>query len=419
MKYASQRGLRDILPSETGLWQAIEKVCFRLFKLYSYQEIRTPVFESTDVFLRSVGETSDIVSKEMYTFLDKGGRSITLRPEATASVVRACIQHNLIGKDKVTKVYYIGPMFRYERPQAGRYRQFCQSGVEVFGSSDPALDAEVISLSIQIIDKLGILDVSVNLNSVGCKKCRPKYIETLKGSFKLNAKNMCETCNYRLETNPLRILDCKEPSCQKLIEGAPASIDFLCDECKTHFEKVIFWLDVLNIKYEINKRLARGLDYYTKTTFEIVSKQLGAQNAVCGGGRYDNLVAEFGGNDTPAIGFALGMDRIIEILKAQIPSPKLQKRSKLIYMATLGNEAKKVGFELLNNIRKAGCAAEMDYIGKSLKSQLKDADRLNAKYVLILGEDELISKKAILKNMENSQQREFDLTNISEEISRI
>jgi len=418
MKYTSQRGTRDILPIDMPIWHMLEKNCKELFKLYNYSEIRTPIFESTELFTRSIGESSDIVSKEMYTFKDKGDRSITLRPEATAPVVRAAIQNNLIEKDKITKLYYIGPMFRYERPQAGRYRQFYQSGVEVFGSKDPALDAEVISLSVQIMDKLGLSDLSVKINSVGCKNCRPKYMETLKGYFKSNAKDLCETCNNRLETNPLRILDCKDPSCQKYIENAPAIIDFLCEECKTHFEKVIYWLDTLKIKYEINKRLVRGLDYYTKTTFEIVSGKLGAQNAVCGGGRYDNLVAEFGGNDTPAIGFAIGMDRMVEILKEH-REQSIEHRLRLIYIATLGDEAKKLGVELLLNIRKRGYAAEMDYIGKSLKSQMKEADRLNAKYVLILGEDEIKSGKAVLRNMETAEQKEVELNGIVEKLIEI
>ncbi|OGC13286.1 histidine--tRNA ligase [candidate division WOR-1 bacterium RIFOXYA2_FULL_37_7] len=415
MKYTSQRGTRDILPVDMPVWHNLEKNCRKLFELYNYFEIRTPIFESTELFARSIGESSDIVSKEMYTFKDKGDRSITLRPEATAPVVRAAIQNNLIEKDKITKLYYMGPMFRYERPQAGRYRQFYQSGVEVFGSKDPALDAEVISLSVQIMDKLGLSDLSVKINSVGCKSCRPKYMETLKEYFKSNAKNLCETCNNRLETNPLRILDCKDPSCQKHIENAPAIIDFLCEECKTHFEKVIYWLNVLNIKYEINKRLVRGLDYYTKTTFEIVSGKLGAQNAVCGGGRYDNLVVEFGGNDTPAIGFAIGMDRMVEVLKEH-GTQSTEHRFRLLYIATLGDAAKKLGVELLLNIRKSGYAAEMDYIGKSLKSQMKEADRIKAKYVLILGEDEIKSGKAMLRNMETAEQGEVLLDKVLEEI---
>ena len=415
MKYTSQRGTRDILPVDMPVWHNLEKNCRKLFELYNYFEIRTPIFESTELFARSIGESSDIVSKEMYTFKDKGDRSITLRPEATAPVVRAAIQNNLIEKDKITKLYYMGPMFRYERPQAGRYRQFYQSGVEVFGSKDPALDAEVISLSVQIMDKLGLSDLSVKINSVGCKSCRPKYMETLKEYFKSNAKNLCETCNNRLETNPLRILDCKDPSCQKHIENAPAIIDFLCEECKTHFEKVIYWLNVLNIKYEINKRLVRGLDYYTKTTFEIVSGKLGAQNAVCGGGRYDNLVVEFGGNDTPAIGFAIGMDRMGEVLKEH-GTQSTEHRFRLLYIATLGDAAKKLGVELLLNIRKSGYAAEMDYIGKSLKSQMKEADRIKAKYVLILGEDEIKSGKAVLRNMETAEQGEVLLDKVLEEI---
>ncbi|NQT30285.1 MAG: histidine--tRNA ligase, partial [Candidatus Saganbacteria bacterium] len=315
MKYSVPRGTKDILPEETSLWQYLEQTCRQIFDLYNYSEIRTPIFEKTELFTRSIGQTTDIVSKEMYEFKDRKGRSLTLRPEETAPVVRACVENNLISLDKITKLYYIGPMFRYERPQAGRQRQFHQAGVEVFGSADPLVDAEVILLNMQLFDALGLKNLEVDINSVGCKKCRPEYQKKLKTYFKNNIKHMCVECQERFEKNPLRILDCKEVKCQKFVNDAPASIDMLCPECSEHFAKVIEYLKEAGCNFKINNRLVRGLDYYTKTSFEIVSNQLGAQNAVSGGGRYDTLVAELGGKSIPAVGFAIGLERVIEIIK--------------------------------------------------------------------------------------------------------
>ncbi len=417
MKYTSQRGTRDILPQDIPLWHAAEQTCKRVFGLYNYEEIRTPIFESTELFLRSIGEDTDIVSKEMYTFQDKGERSITLRPEATAPVVRAVIQNNLLPQDKALKLYYIGPMFRYERPQAGRYRQFYQAGVEVFGSKSPFIDVEVISLAVHIMSNLGINDVEVAVNSVGCQKCRPGYVEKLKEHLSSNLKNLCETCNDRFNRNPLRILDCKDEKCRKTIDASPVIDDFLCEECKEHFNGVQKGLDLLKIKYRTDKKLVRGLDYYTKTAFELVSNVLGAQNSVCGGGRYDNLVKELGGGDVPAIGFAFGVDRIVEILS------KIKNlgnfRKKLVYVAAIGEEAKKLGFELSYKIRKSGHVAEMDYFDKSLKSQMKEADRLKASYVLIIGDDEIKSGKVVFRDMEKKDQVEISLDNIFERIERL
>jgi len=411
VKYASPRGTRDILPEESALWQQIEKTCQQVFALYNYREIRTPLFESTELFSRSIGKTTDIVSKEMYTFTDRGDRSLTLRPEETAPVVRAALENNLIQRDQLLKLYYIGPMFRYERPQAGRYRQFYQAGVEAFGSADPTLDAEIVIMAWQIFEKLGLLDLEVDINSVGDEKCRPQYVEKLKAYFKDQEKALCEDCRVRLQVNPLRILDCKEAGCQKVIDKAPASADNLCPECKEHFEKVVGWLGKSGIKYKINHRLVRGLDYYTRTTFEVVSKQLGAQNAVCGGGRYDTLVEELGGKPTPAAGFAIGMDRLVEVLKSTGHLPagrhgRTQSTEIGIYIATLGEEARKKGFEILNDLRQLGISADMDYIGKSLKSQLKAADQEKARFTLILGEEEIKSGLAKLKNMQTTKQEE-------------
>jgi histidyl-tRNA synthetase len=405
MKYAAPRGTKDILPEESALWQFLEATCRSVFELYNYKEIRTPVFESTELFSRSIGTTTDIVKKEMYTFQDRKGRSLTLRPEATASVVRAGLENNLISEGNLAKLYYVGPMFRYERPQAGRQRQFNQAGVEAFGSFDPLLDAEVIQLSVKLFEALGLKDLEVDINSVGCKKCQPKFKEAIQKYFRDNIKNMCEDCKERLETNPLRILDCKEPPCQKYIEKAPAAVDYLDPECKDHFEKVIGWLSSLGIRYKINDRLVRGLDYYTRTAFEVVSKQLGAQNAVCGGGRYDDLVEDLGGKPTPAIGFAVGLERVVEIIKKMNIEPGICDGVNL-FIATLGEEAKKVGFDLLTGAREQGLSADMDYMGKSLKAQMKAADRMKACCVYIIGEEELKKKSGILKNMKTAEQRE-------------
>lgn len=406
MKYSIPRGTKDILPPETALWQLLEDSCRAIFALYNYQEIRTPVFEFTDLFTRSIGLSTDIVKKEMYTFLDRKGRSLTLRPEATAAVVRAGLENNLISTDNLTKVYYIGPMFRYERPQAGRQRQFHQAGVEVFGSADPQLDAEVIQMSVRLFERLGINDLTAEINSVGCPVCQPKFRAAIQLHFQNNIKDMCSDCQERLALNPLRILDCKEPHCQKYLEKAPSSIDHLCPECKIHFADVEKWLKTLGVKYKLNDRLVRGLDYYTKTAFEIVAKQLGAQNAVCGGGRYDKLVEELGGKPTPAIGFAVGLERVVEILK-HLPAAGSELLSLDLFVATIGDEAKQIGYKLVAEARAVGLSAELDYMGKGLKGQMKSADRLGAKFVYIIGEAELEKNSAVLKNMKTADQKEL------------
>ncbi len=414
MKFSVPRGTFDILPDEVSIWQFIETGAREVFESYNYREIRTPIFESTELFARSIGSTTDIVTKEMYTFLDKKGRSLALRPEETAPVVRSCLENNLISPDKVTKLYYIGPMFRYERPQAGRFRQFHQVGVEAFGSADPLLDVEIILLGVGLFEKLGLENLEVDMNSVGCRKCRPAYLEELKKYFKSNIKEMCEDCKKRLEFNPLRILDCKNKSCQNFILKAPASLDFICSECKTKFEKIIGYLKESKVNFGINNRLVRGLDYYTGTTFEVISKKLGAQNAVCGGGRYDNLVEDLGGKPIPAVGFAVGVERTIEILKSfsvKIPATKLK-----VFIATMGNEAKKKGFEILGKLRKVGIPADMDYLDRSLKVMMKAADKVSARYTIIIGEEELKKKVAILKNMEDGSQREIGLDDVLKEL---
>jgi histidyl-tRNA synthetase len=403
MKYTRQRGTKDILPGEIRTWQFLEEKARSVFESFNYAEIRTPIFEQTELFTRSIGEETDIVGKEMYTFTDKGERSITLRPEETAPVVRAAIENNLFGRNDLVKLYYIGPMFRYERPQAGRSRQFHQAGVEVFGSSDPMIDVEVIALGLRYFVEIGLKDLEVDINSVGCDKCRPKYKEELIKYFKGRSAEMCDTCRGRLEKNPLRILDCKEEKCQKLIEGAPSTTDYLCEECGAHFGKVRAYLDQYGIKYKLNKRLVRGLDYYTKTTFEIISRSLGAQNAVCGGGRYDTLVQEMGGKETPAIGFAIGLDRLIMVLEDQKIAVPHGKRLQ-VYIVTLGDASRQKGFEFLINLRNMGIKADMDYQGRSLNSQLKTADGLKAQFAIIIGDDEMNNGIALIRSMDDKTQ---------------
>jgi histidyl-tRNA synthetase len=415
MKYTIPRGTRDILPDESPLWQRLEDKFRKVFELYNYQEIRTPIFEKTELFSRSIGNTTDIVKKEMYEFKDRKGRSLTLRPEETAPVVRAGLENNLVLPHQFTKLYYIGPMFRYERPQAGRQRQFHQAGVEAFGSAYPLIDVEVIMLNLQLLNEIGLNELSINVNSVGCKKCQPEFRRRLKEYFKENIAEMCADCQNRFEYNPLRILDCKEKNCQRFIEAAPASVDALCDECRAHFEEVIKMLDYQGVKFTINKRLVRGLDYYTKTTFEIISRALGAQNAVSGGGRYDTLVEELGGKPTPAIGFAVGMERIIELIKHDQLRVRYEAALTL-YIATLGDEARKLGFDLMVKIRQNGVSADTDYLGKSLKAQLKAADKAGAKFVYIIGEDEIKKECAILKNMKTKDQREVRFDSLEEAI---
>jgi len=411
MKYSSPRGTKDILPKEIKIWQFLEEKARQIFENYNYCEIRTPIFEQTELFTRSIGSETDIVGKEMYTFIDKGDRSITLRPEETAPVVRACIENNLLGLNEFIKLYYIGPMFRYERPQAGRLRQFHQAGVEVFGSEDPLLDVEIIDLGIKYFTEIGLPDLEVDINSVGCSLCGPKFKEELKNLFRDNVDDLCENCKKRYQTNPLRILDCKEPQCQSYIKNAPASFDFICEHCKAHFDKVLNFMKQFGIKFKLNKRLVRGLDYYTKTTFEIISKSLGAQNAVCGGGRYDNLVEELGGRSTPAVGFAIGLDRLLMVLEAQKVKKPDSGRLKA-YIAVLGEEAKQKGFEILRSLRNMGVRSDMDFQGKSLNSQMKVADKLGAEFTIIIGEDELKNGLAVIRSMDNKAQEQVKFEEI-------
>ncbi len=415
MKYSAPRGTQDVLPNESPKWLWAEQNFRDICKLYGYKEIRTPTFEETELFLRSIGESTDIVTKEMYTFDDRGGRSITLRPEGTAPAVRAYVEHSLGSISPVNKVYYITSIFRYERPQAGRLREHHQFGIEAFGSSDPALDAEIISLGYAILDKCGIFDRSLKINSIGCPNCRPAYRNALRSSLESVIPILCENCKRRFETNPLRILDCKEEKCQELTANAPASIDYLDDDCKKHFAEVRNCLDAIGIKYIIDRRLVRGLDYYTKTAFEFHAAGLGAQSQVIGGGRYDNLVEEIGGNPTPAIGFGMGIERLL--LAAESQKVKIPDDSAIsVFLVTLGQDIKPRAVKLLFDLRSNEISAEMDYSAKSMKAQMKLADRLGAKLVVILGENELNRGVAAVRDMSSGEQIEIELYHLIEEL---
>ncbi len=410
-RYTALKGIQDILPPAIYLWQKAEETAKEIFSVYGFQELRAPIIESTDIFIRSIGETTDIVEKEMYTFPDKAGRSITLRPEGTAPVVRCYVQNRLYDLPSPQKFFYYGPMFRYERPQKGRFRQFYQIGVEAFGTSDPKLDAEILTMLRLFLERIGLEGLSFEVNSIGCEKCRPDYKEALLHFLSGKIQEFCPDCQRRYTFNPLRILDCKVKECIKLRVGAPRITDFLCNNCREHFEAFLSLLRLLDFPHVINPDMVRGLDYYTRTTFEVTSKHLGAQNAVAAGGRYDRLVEEFGGPPTPAIGFALGMERIIELMKAsdrlQIPAPK-------VFIATIGVPAEKEGLALAEKLREKGLWVEIGYAGHSLRSQLKKADKLSAAYVLMIGDDELSSGTVKWKRLADGSQGEIPLDKVLE-----
>jgi len=414
MKVRKVRGTRDILPDKIKKWQYIEENAREVLENFGFQEIRTPLFEETPLFSRSIGEATDIVVKEMYTFKDKKGRSLALRPEGTAPIVRAYLENRL---SPPAKLYYLGPFYRYERPQAGRYREFYQIGAETIGSDSPVSDAEIISLTTTLLQKIGLKDLVLQLNSAGCKKCQPDYKKALKNYFKNNLKSLCDDCQRRFKKNPLRILDCKSKECQKYIIKAPAISDYLCEKCRKALEEVKEYLDILRIGYTINPRLVRGLDYYTGTAFEIVSKGLDAQNAIAAGGRYDDLIEDLGGPSTPAVGVALGTDRLILALEGEGIRPPIEEGID-IYIASLGEKASKKSFALVQRLREENLKVEGRLSSKSLKSQLRLANRLGARYVLILGEEELAKKKALLKEMATGKQEEISLKRIVKEVSR-
>jgi len=410
------RGFKDILPGETELWQKIEKTATDLFEDFGFQEIRIPVMEKTELFARTIGEQTDIVEKEMYTFADRGGDMITLRPEATASIVRSYIQHKMYAQDPVRKFYTIGPMFRRERPQKGRYRQFYQINAEILGIASPYADAQLMYMLHLLFSRLCLTDLSAHINSLGCPKCRPDFRNTLLAFLDGRREELCEDCRRRSQSNPLRVLDCKVPKCRESMTDAPAITDSLCAECRTHFETVQKALNLLGVPFEIDKRMVRGLDYYTRTTFEILTGSLGAQSAVAGGGRYDGMVQMLGGPETPGIGFAIGFDRLAEI--CAMNAQDLQKRPD-IYIAAIGDACQEKVFEWICTLAKQGICAEMDMEGKSLKSQMKRADRLGVSQVLILGDDELSSGTALLRNMKTKEQISIPMGNLPEKIKEI
>ena len=402
------KGTQDILPCDSYRWSVLEDVILDEAALQGFREIRTPVFEHTELFQRSVGETTDVVQKEMYTFLDKGGRSITLRPEGTAGAVRAMLEHALYNEGFPVKLSYLTSCYRYENTQKGRLREFHQFGAEIFGTASPVADAELIELAHSIFERLGVQNLSLELNSIGCPSCRATYHAALREYFIAQQKDLCDTCLTRLERNPMRILDCKNPRCGEIADKAPLMQDYLCSECREHFSQVQSYLSAVGIPFSINPRIVRGLDYYTRTVFEFISSDLGAQSTVCGGGRYDGLVEQMGGAPTPALGFAIGLERLLLILQAQkveIPQPDPCE----LYIASLGDAAQKKAFELAQEVRRCALPAQCDICGRGLKAQMKYADKIGARFTLVLGDNELAEQKAVLKNMKTGETRPIRL----------
>ena len=402
------RGTQDVLPAESDKWQYVERTALAIARDYGYREMRTPVFEHTELFLRGVGETTAVVQKEMYTFTDKGGRSITLRPEGTAGAARCLLEHGLQNGPLPQKVAYLTSCYRYEKPQAGRLREFHQFGAECFGAAEPQADAELIALARTVLQTLGVTGVSLHLNSIGCPTCRAEYHKALKAYFSARREELCQTCQERLERNPMRILDCKSPVCKEIAAGAPVMLDYLCDDCAAHFEEVRACLTAAEIPFELDTGIVRGLDYYTRTVFEFVSDALGAQAVVCGGGRYDGLVEELGGPHLPSLGFAIGLERLLMIMEAKgaaLPeSPRCE-----VYFAPMGKEAVRACFALVTRLREGGVAAECDLTGRGLKAQMKYADKLGARYTVVVGDNELASQRAVLKDMADGKTEEIAL----------
>lgn len=410
------RGFKDILPAETPRWQRVEAVVRDLFDSFGFREIRTPILEQTELFARSIGTNTDIVEKEMYTFCDRKGDSLTLRPEATASVVRAYIQHRLYAKDPVWKLYSIGPMFRRERPQKGRYRQFYQINAEVFGVNDPRADAELILLLMTLFRRLEVSEITLHINSLGCPACRPHFTKALGSFLADHTSRLCSDCLRRRGKNPLRVFDCKVPTCKEVMADAPSILDYLCTACRTHFDAVLAALDRFHIPYERDHRLMRGLDYYTRTTFEVLTSALGAQDAIAGGGRYDQLVKGLGGPDQPGLGFAIGVDRLMEVLAG---NAEPLERGPRLFIAALGRRAQMAGFEWMQDFRTKGVRTEMDFSDRSLKSQMRRADKLGASYVLIVGDRELDTGAGVLRNMDTKEQQSVALEDIVRKVTKI
>ena len=402
------KGTEDVLPKQSYRWQFIEKVMREESRAYGFKEIRTPVFEHTELFARGVGQTTDVVQKEMYTFTTKGGESVTLRPEGTAGAARAVLEHALDNEGLPIKASYFVSCYRYEKPQAGRLREFHQFGLEEYGTQSPAADAELICAAQSVLDRLGLDQIHLELNSIGCPECRAKYNQALREYFGQFKDRLCDTCLSRLEKNPMRLLDCKSPQDQELAKDAPKITDYLCEECENHFSEVKRYLDSAGVEYTVNPKIVRGLDYYTKTVFEFVTDCIGAQGTVCGGGRYDGLIEELGGKHMPSLGFAMGLERLLMVMDAQgIAIPDDDKCA--LYIATMGDDAKVKAFELLRRVRECGLIAETDVVGRGLRAQMKYADKIGAKYSLVLGDNELNENKAKVKNMETGEQTELAL----------
>ncbi len=411
MRYQKIKGTRDILPDEISRWQAAETVIHQVMARFGFSEIRTPVFEETELFARGIGQLTDIVSKEMYTFADRGEKSLTLRPELTAGVVRAFIENNLGKKQPVNKLYYLGPVFRQENPQAGRFRQFYQFGAEIIGAAEPAADVETIALAIAVYRAFQLDRFVVKLNSVGDAACRDPYKQKLRDYLRPRFDRLCKTCQQRFEKNPLRILDCKEAGCRAETAAAPKLFDELCENCSRHFARVQQLLDAAGMQYELDFRLVRGLDYYTRTAYEIISDQLGAQDALCGGGRYDLLVEELGGEATPAVGFAAGVERLMMVLEKIDWQPALEKPP-LIFLAPLGEAAVLWAAQTAQQLRQRGMTVEMDLLNRGLKAQLREANRQQARFAVIAGDNELQSQRAAVRDLNSSQQSEIAFTDL-------
>ncbi|MGN0524939.1 histidine--tRNA ligase [Eubacterium sp.] len=402
------KGTKDVLPSESYKNQYIEATCLGVAENFGYKEMRTPVFEHTELFQRGVGDTTDVVQKEMYTFDDKGGRSITLRPEGTAGAARSFLENGLSNEALPQKICYLTSCYRYEKPQTGRLREFHQFGIECFGAASPLADAEMIALAKQIFDELGVKDLHLEINSIGCPKCRAEYHKALKEYFTSRIDELCDTCRDRLDRNPMRILDCKSPVCSEIAKDAPVVLDYLCDECREHFEKTKSYLDASNIEYIVNPQIVRGLDYYTKTVFEFVSDSIGSQGTVCGGGRYDGLIEELGGQHTPSLGFGMGLERLQLVMEAQgceFPEPSRPD----LFIVAMGDKATLKAIEIAKDMRDEGYSVVYDLNGRSLRAQMKYADKCNAKYNVVIGDNEVDKKTAILKDMATGEQSEISL----------
>lgn len=404
------KGTKDVLPQDSYKWHYIENTAREVAKLFGVREIRTPTFEHTELFLRGVGDTTDIVNKEMYTFEDKGNRSITLKPEGTAGVARAFIEKGLISQAMPLKMYYITPVFRYERPQAGRLREHHQFGVEFYGAKGADIDAEVILTAYTILSKLG-LKVALNINSMGCSECRKEYNKALKEFYKDKIEGMCPTCRERYEKNPLRIIDCKEDNCKKISENAPAITDYICEECSTHFENLKKYLSLAGLEYTVNPRIVRGLDYYTKTVFEFVTTSLGSQGTVCGGGRYDNLIEQIGGSSVAGVGFGMGLERVLMLLEAE-GIEIVNSETIKVFIASMGESASNKAFELSYKLRTRGVSCETDHMQRSFKSQFKYADKIGAEYVIALGDNEIESGKCKVRKMADGSEVEISIDSV-------